>query len=1618
MADDAKVNIGVNASKAYQELDKLLTEAKKVKRDIEKTPAAEVGIKFNTAKNKAQLLRQAEDLIKSIQNKMTANPVAWQVKSKVEATAAQEKANADAAKAAAAAKIAADKAAAAEAKKLAAEKAAAEKAAAAAAVKSAKEKEAAEKQLNSALNALGKKREGEFVAQTRRELAAQKAAYQEQIAAFQKLQDSTHRINSSELPRMRYALYDVANAAQNVSSAVGGMLTTVVSTAASFETSFTAVERTTGATGTQLEGLRTGLLDLASEIPVTFQDLSGIASLGAQLGIASENVVSFTDTISKFSAVTNVSTEQAAQSFGALAQLLGVGASEFDNFGSAVAEAGVKSVATESEILSVATQIGGVAANAKLSAQTVIGLSTTLASLRVPAEQSRGALTRIFQEANRAAAEGGKSLDAYAAALGMTSAATKDLIANDMSGFLTQFIDSMSTKSTLELTSALDSLGLADVRVFNTVSRLAENNELLAKTQDIVNQSYQEGTFLNEAFGTKVDDLSSKFTILTSVFQEIAAAAGGAASGPLKDLLDLVIDFGKSLRDFVSTETGQFISALVIGFSALAGAVAVGVGLFATFIAGTFALRTAVEGFAKSGQFASNASFQFAASLFKINLEASGAAQKVIYLSAADAELAAQARIATTANIGLGNSLTQNTQRAWANFAAQSALQKVMAVTSWVGIAVAAISLISVAWDSIANSAENAKKKSEEYFGDTQGLVDAFKADAASGAEPIQNIGTEIEATNVKAKGWVKSLEDASGAQVALNENTSTSTDAIVKQTMAYGEATKAALANSIANNENFQNLFKSGQGFSAINAAGFNANPETFVQSILGDPEKGGQKYIDNLILGMTKQTGVAQGQIQALFSSFAAARDAGLLGSAGADTAAAGLAAQMGITFDAAKQLLEGLYQLKTASDSVTVATSSAATVAAAYDTVLEAQGQTTANVAEDVKALNDAITAFVDEQFAAINASSKTQSALTDLGDTLASSGDAAALYGGQLQGAIAAMAAEDPTNLRGKLQYLLEYIMATFPTATGTIAQLQKVIAGLSGSKTAIPFDVSAFTRGMNKVKTSAGGASKAVRTLLDYAGDLQKVFKRAFDIRFGSQDALDSVTSSFNSMRKSMEDARKSLRDLNTDIQGLSADKALKEYFLTIAVAYGDTIRADELRAELAQINNEIADAQQELSNTQAQATPTLVGNSQAAIDNRSEIRGIVQGYAEYISSLAAAGASQDTLAAATAQARADFLSQASALGYADSELQAYLTTFEDMTTTIGAVAPNVTVAFDTNPALQALNELAAAASKTASGITNDFGDIDTSIPTEPAANSFYTIEERELRGFKNRVNADKNGIDWKTALGFDKLQTYPSQYLSKPFETGYTQVLSGARIAKQGVDTEFRAIGTSGTTQSDVVKNSWSNAASSIPGSIAAQKATAAANASSVGAGAAGGLNSGLSANANIAGIVSSKVGEAQNPASVNASSVGSAIGTVMKAGISVALNNLLGTNSASRKFIRSLTGFSDGGYTGAGGKNEVAGIVHRGEYVVPKSEVNQTTGMPYYMQQTPQYFSGGGNSTAAQSGGMVSLSPEDRALLRNVGGSGNIVLYADGKELARTVNDGNRQIVAQGGRP
>jgi hypothetical protein len=147
--------------------------------------------------------------------------------------------------------------------------------------------------------------------------------------------------------------------------------------------------------------------------------------------------------------------------------------------------------------------------------------------------------------------------------------------------------------------------------------------------------------------------------------------------------------------------------------------------------------------------------------------------------------------------------------------------------------------------------------------------------------------------------------------------------------------------------------------------------------------------------------------------------------------------------------------------------------------------------------------------------------------------------------------------------------------------------------------------------------------------------------------------------------------------------------------------------------------------------------------------------------------------------------------------------------------------------------------------------------------------------------------------------------------------------------------------------------------------------------------------------------------------------------------GVTSAISQIQTLNSALRSVGSSVhvaTGaggaggltYADGGYTGAGGKYEPAGVVHRGEYVVPKSMVNQATGLPFadalgrLTRGAPGksgYASGGYVDTGT---GVVELGPKS---LRAVAQSAAQVLVDGGFLTGSVDRTHTRQAVKGGGR-
>ena len=257
-------------------------------------------------------------------------------------------------------------------------------------------------------------------------------------------------------------------------------------------------------------------------------------------------------------------------------------------------------------------------------------------------------------------------------------------------------------------------------------------------------------------------------------------------------------------------------------------------------------------------------------------------------------------------------------------------------------------------------------------------------------------------------------------------------------------------------------------------------------------------------------------------------------------------------------------------------------------------------------------------------------------------------------------------------------------------------------------------------------------------------DLTKVMKDANAFRWGLPRSLDDTADGWQKLKewsekaaeaikdanedidkanKSIRDAKADLQEINAELSKLYADRDIIEFKYRVAVEYGDTLRANELKADLdtnsaditkttnsktdAKVdldtgNADLATATKELAKAQKDAKRDLSGTTESARDQRDMVWGLIDSYQDQIEAYAATGASQDQVRAYAEKLRGEFEQQLLQMGYNRAEVDKYSQSFSDMTTIISRVPRNLTVAVDANPAIRALQQFEAQASRSSS----------------------------------------------------------------------------------------------------------------------------------------------------------------------------------------------------------------------------------------------------------------------------------------------------------------------------
>lgn len=297
-----------------------------------------------------------------------------------------------------------------------------------------------------------------------------------------------------------------------------------------FESSFAGVRKTVSATEGEFAELAQGIRDMSKRIPIDVNELNKTAEAAGQLGIHTENILSFTEVMAKLGVTTNLSSDQAATALARFANITGMSQQNFDRLGSSIVALGNNMATTEAEIVEFGMRIAGAGSQIGLSESQILGFGAALSSVGLNAEAGGTAISRVMIEMASSVANGGDMLNQFASVAGMTTQDFARMFKEDAAGALVAFITGLGEMeerggSTLQM---LEQMGLTEVRLRDALLRASGASELLTNSLKISGDGWERNTALTKEAEERFKTTASQLLLLYNRVKDVGITIGNA----------------------------------------------------------------------------------------------------------------------------------------------------------------------------------------------------------------------------------------------------------------------------------------------------------------------------------------------------------------------------------------------------------------------------------------------------------------------------------------------------------------------------------------------------------------------------------------------------------------------------------------------------------------------------------------------------------------------------------------------------------------------------------------------------------------------------------------------------------------------------------------------------------------------------------------------------------------------------------------------------------------------------------------------------------------------------------------------------------------------------------
>jgi len=404
-----------------------------------------------------------------------------------------------------------------------------------------------------------------------------------------------------------------------------------------FENNFANVKKTVDGTPEQIEKIRQEIIDMTtvginghSAIPETTAELTELAAAGGQLGIKTENISKFTETMAMLGTATNLYGEEGAATLAKFANVTKMDQENFDRLGSSIVDLGNNFATTESDIANMSMRLAGAGTQIGLSQADILGIATALSSVGIEAEMGGSAFSKAMIAMQMATTNGytqvndvmnktgmslrdlqllsannSKDFKSLADGLGYTSTELNSMISSGVqlenfakiTGKTTEEFKNLFDSSPAEAIDAfikglqnadgagenaigmLQDMGFTEVRLRDSLLRLANSEAGITEAVTRSNTAWNENIALQNEFDAKAETTASQLSVTKNNIVEAARSIGETMLPSIKDASTTVADFAKGLSQMddeqkrVVVNTGATVIAIGAISKVSAGAI-------------------------------------------------------------------------------------------------------------------------------------------------------------------------------------------------------------------------------------------------------------------------------------------------------------------------------------------------------------------------------------------------------------------------------------------------------------------------------------------------------------------------------------------------------------------------------------------------------------------------------------------------------------------------------------------------------------------------------------------------------------------------------------------------------------------------------------------------------------------------------------------------------------------------------------------------------------------------------------------------------------------------------------------------------------------------------------